>query len=162
MPLYGDRLFNSAFDAAASGEEFRVALLLWWRAFQSVPAGSLADDDFELAKAAGFGRDLEKWFAVKHAALHNFVRCRDGRLYHTVVCEVAKAAWKRRTTALKRKKKFVAGLKAQRTRSERVPDAFGTRLEESTGHEMTGEGDEGTEVSEVSKQGRNERRVPPL
>jgi hypothetical protein len=117
--------------------------MLWWRAFQSVPAGSLPFDDFELAKAAGYGRDLAKWFGVKHAALHNFVRCSDGRLYHPVVCEIALAAWKRRVNSLKRKEKFLTVKRAQGTRAERVPervpDAFGTRLQERTGQDRTGE-----------------------
>ena len=61
MPLLGHRLFASDFDARASDLEFRVALRLWWEAWQQVPAASLPNDDAVLCRLAGLGRDTKTW-----------------------------------------------------------------------------------------------------
>jgi hypothetical protein len=86
MPLETLRLLDSDFFALATAEEFRCALVLWCKAWQQVPAGSLPDDDRILAHLSG-ARD--KWCDVHDMSLHGFVKCSDGRLYHPVVSEKA-------------------------------------------------------------------------
>jgi hypothetical protein len=93
MELDVRRLRDSKFAAAAVGEAFRAGILLWCAAWHQVPAASLPDDDVELANLAGYGRVLKEWKKVRAAALHGFVKCADGRLYHPVVAEKAIAAF---------------------------------------------------------------------
>src|SRR5687768_14421886 len=96
MPLYGHRLFASDFDAHASDAEFRAAMTLWWAAWNQVPAASLPDDEVALCRLAGLGRDAERWRQVRPRALHGFVPCSDGRLYHRAMAPVAVESWARR------------------------------------------------------------------
>lgn len=93
MPLDVVRLRDSKIVDEASGDEFRAAVLLWCSSWHQVPAASLPDDDVQLAKFAGYGRVVKEWLKVKAGALHGFIRCSDGRLYHPVVAEKAIEAW---------------------------------------------------------------------
>jgi hypothetical protein len=104
MPLFGGRLFMSVFEAKASDEVFHVALKLWWTAWQQVPAASLPNDDALLCKFAGLNKDIKAWRKLREAdALHGFVECSDGRLYHALLAEQAMAAWERRSRDRERK-----------------------------------------------------------
>lgn len=96
MPLLGDRLFSSDFDLDASDTEFRIGLKLWWAAWKQVPAASLPKEDARLCKLAGLGENPAKWRKVRERALHGFVECSDGRLYHPVVAKQALIAWEKR------------------------------------------------------------------
>jgi hypothetical protein len=97
MPLDVVRLRDSDLSVTATGDEFRAAILLWCAAWHQLPASSLPDDDRMLARYAGYGRDLKGWKAVRTVALHGFVKCNDGRLYHPVIGDMAiKADAKRR------------------------------------------------------------------
>lgn len=93
MELDVGKLRDSRFSAQVSGDAFRAGVLLWCAAWHQVPAGSLPDDDIELANLAGYGRFWKEWKKVREEALQGFVKCSDGRLYHKVVCEKAAAAW---------------------------------------------------------------------
>ena len=90
------RLRDSNFGAAVSGEEFRCGVFLWCAAWHQTPAGSLPDDDVQLASLAGLGRGLREWRKVRQNALYGWIKCSDGRLYHPVVCEMAHEAQKSR------------------------------------------------------------------
>ena len=87
------RLRGSAFDAMIDSEAWRAGVNLWMAAFHQVPAGSLADSEAELVKAAGLGRDLRTWRRVKHDAMHGWVLASDGRWYHETVAETVLEAW---------------------------------------------------------------------
>lgn len=91
MPLQLDRLFESDLYALANGNEFRAALTLWGKAWRERPAASLPDNEVLLAKKAGL--PLTEWRAVAEMALHGWVKCSDGRLYHPVVAAEALKAW---------------------------------------------------------------------
>lgn len=93
MELDVRRLRDSEFAAATSGEAFRAGVLLWCAAWHQVPAASLPDNDTELANLAGFGRVVKEWRKVRDEALTGFVKCSDGRLYHSVIAEKAIAAF---------------------------------------------------------------------
>jgi len=93
MPLDVVRLRDSDFAARATGEEFRAGIFLWCAAWHQLPAASLPDDDVVLSQLAGYGRALKEWKSVRAGALHGFVKCTDGRLYHPVVAEKANRAW---------------------------------------------------------------------
>jgi uncharacterized phage protein (TIGR02220 family) len=86
------RLCDSDLATLLSGEEFRSAVLLWCKSWHQVPAASLPDDDRVLSQLAGFGRVVSEWLKVKHGAMRGWIKCSDGRWYHSVVAEKANEA----------------------------------------------------------------------
>jgi hypothetical protein len=104
LPLDVARLRDSAIVDAITGDEFRAAVLLWCSAWHQVPAGSLPDDDAQLAKFAGYGRVIREWLKVRPGALYGWEKGPDGRLYHPVIVEKALEAWAGRRSASKRGK----------------------------------------------------------
>src|SRR5215207_6386344 len=96
MPLDIVRLFGSEFHAMANDGEWRAGVTLWLKSYQQVSAGSLPNDDIALARLAEFGRDLRSWKKVKTGAMRGWRLCSDGRLYHPVVAEKVKEAWRRK------------------------------------------------------------------
>ena len=85
MPLDVVRLRDSDFTAVSSGEAFRAGIILWSIAWHQVPAGSLPADDQIIASLAGYGRSPKEWQKIRVQAMHGWVECSDGRLYHPVV-----------------------------------------------------------------------------
>ena len=77
-PMFHSRLLNSAFVAHAltRGLQGRAAigtaLLLWSASYAQNPAGTLPDDDVELARLAGFGIDLAGWQGLREGALYGW------------------------------------------------------------------------------------------
>lgn len=94
MPLDVARLRDSDMAAYESPEACWAAVLLWSAAWHQVPAASLPDDDRFLAKAAGYGRVVKEWMNVRDGALHGWIKCADGRLYHPVVAQKAMESWR--------------------------------------------------------------------
>lgn len=64
---------------------------LWTASWHEKPAASLEDDDDVLADFAMC--DPKRWKKIKAEAMRGWVKCSDGRLYHSVVAEMANAAW---------------------------------------------------------------------
>jgi hypothetical protein len=101
IPLYVNRLLTSDFVAYAVAEDRRqdigTALILWSECFKQDPAGTLPDDDVQLAQIARFGRDIEGWRQAKRGALHGWgvVQIPEAdeedppRLGHRVIASVA-------------------------------------------------------------------------
>jgi hypothetical protein len=131
MPLFGNHLFGSEFNAAATDSEWRAALTLWWAAWNQVPAGSLPSDDIALCRLADLGRDVKSWRRLKARALHGFSECSDGRLYHGFICEQALVAWDKRVKERERKAKWRADQDAKR--AGRDADGDGDRPPPSQG-----------------------------
>ena len=96
MELDVRMLRDSRFAAQVSGDGFRAGVLLWCASWHQVPAGSLPDDDIELANLAGYGRFIKEWKKIREEALYGFVKCSDGRLFHPTISEKVCAAWKGR------------------------------------------------------------------
>jgi 5-methylcytosine-specific restriction endonuclease McrA len=71
---------------------------LWTASWHDVPAGSLKDDDTALAEMAMC--DPRKWAKVRADALHGWVKCSDGRLYHPVIAEKVIPAWAKQRSRL--------------------------------------------------------------
>jgi len=93
MPLYIDRLKRSramllAQTDPAAGFAMR---LLWEESWGELPAGSLENDDLMLAAVARCTRS--EWEDRRKIALHGWVACNDGRLYHPYICEIAWRVW---------------------------------------------------------------------
>jgi hypothetical protein len=93
MPIDIVRLFGSGFHARANDAEWRAGVTLWLKSFHQTPAGSLPQDDVELCRLAELGRDVRAWKKAKEMALHKWMLCSDGRLYHPTVSEKVREAW---------------------------------------------------------------------
>jgi hypothetical protein len=106
MPYYGDHLARSQLNARVSDAAYRAAHNLWWAAWNNVPAASLDDDEILLARAADLGRDIRTFKKIREEALHGFVKCTDGRLYHKFLASLAIHAWERRLKDRDRKRSW--------------------------------------------------------
>lgn len=93
MPLDTCRLLDSDLFALSTGDGFKCAVALWCKAWQQVPAGSLPHNDRVLAHLSGAGG---RWPSLRAVALHGWLVCSDGRLYHPVIAQKANQAWKAR------------------------------------------------------------------
>lgn len=94
MPLEVTRLRDSDLVMLSSGDEFKAAVLLWSAAWLQVPAASLPDDDRILAKLSTY--PLAEWSTLREQALRGWVKCSDGRLYHSVIADLASSAFLKR------------------------------------------------------------------
>jgi hypothetical protein len=109
-----DRLLASELVAIATPEECWAALMLWCRAWKQIPGGSLPNDERALAGFSGAGR---RWKKVRDMALHGFVLCSDGRLYHRFLCDEVTRAYASHLTTVQRRdtdKKRLAEWRAKR------------------------------------------------
>jgi hypothetical protein len=109
IPLYINRLLNSDFVVYACYENRRAdigtALILWSECFKQDPAGTLPDDDVQLAKIAMFGSDVDAWRKCRAGALHGWARvsienaeAEDGiRLGHPVIAGIASDMFRRKS-----------------------------------------------------------------
>lgn len=109
MPLFASRLLDSDLYALSTGAEFKAALTLWCKAWQQVPAGSLPDDERILAHLSMAG---SAWDCVRDLALHGWVQCQDGRLYHPLIAQEAIKAYAMRRKERERKARQRARLRA--------------------------------------------------
>lgn len=99
MPLDTVALLESDLFALSNGDELKAALTLWCRSWSQVPAGSLPDNDRILASLSQTG---PAWPTVREIALHGWVKCSDGRLYHPVLAPKAIKAWQGRCAQRKK------------------------------------------------------------
>lgn len=95
FPLFRRRLFASRFHRLASAAEWRAGVILWIKSWDETPAGSLPNDDRELASLAEVPRDLREWKKIRKWAMHGWELADDGRLYHQTVAEMTLEAWGR-------------------------------------------------------------------
>ncbi|MBB3257687.1 hypothetical protein F4827_002552 [Paraburkholderia bannensis] len=96
MPIDVPRLLGSDLVHDESPEACWSAMLLWCVSWHEVPAGSIPDNDEWLAKRAGYwhkGKLDPTWHEVRDGALHGWIKCNDGRLYHPVLAEKVNASW---------------------------------------------------------------------
>lgn len=99
--LDAEALLASELVALATPEEIAAALMLWCRAWQQVPHGSLPNDERVLA---AFSK-AKNWKKVRDMALRGFVLCSDGRLYHKTLCIKVMDAWGQRLAYQSKRKK---------------------------------------------------------
>lgn len=127
MPLDVVRLRDSDLANTATDGAFRAAVLLWSVAWHQVPAASLPTDERQLARYVGV--DLKKWRRLSSEALHGFIECSDGRLYHPVVAEKAlQAKEKRKSNSDRTAKATAARLAKKAARSDdRNDDRYNAR-----------------------------------
>lgn len=118
FPLHFRRMRKSRWWKTASDLARSRSVDMWGLAYEEVPAGSLPDDDAELADHAGFGRDIRAWLEVKDEIMAAWVLCSDGRWYHPTLCEVILEAWEKgsvkRKTEAQRKAEYRARVRQQK------------------------------------------------
>ena len=149
MPLDLHRLFESDFYALASGEEFKAALTLWGKSFYQIPAGSLPADDRLLAHLSG----ARCWADVKEMALHGWVKCADGRLYHSTVAEKVAEAWGARLTRRARTEAARAARGKAMPQAEDVTEIVTETVTGSKGTEQKGTEQNRTEQNRTEEKG---------
>lgn len=109
--LNTDKLMASELWALSSGDEFKAAMALWCRAWKQTPPGSLPDDERVLAAFSGAGA---RWSKVRGMALRGFVKCSDGRLYHSTLCDDVLRAAKKKAERKERTKAATEARQKQR------------------------------------------------
>lgn len=148
-PLFRARLFGSRFNAKATDSEWRAGVTLWLKSWDQFPAGTLPDDDDELAYLAAV--PLDRWKAIKGMAMHGWVLCQDGRLHHAVVAEGILEAWAARKKAIERgaagaAKRWGRKVKSQNRQSNGASNA--PAIEQASSKHSNGEGQgEGKKVT---------------
>lgn len=165
FPLHFDRLRKSKWWRRASDLARARNVMLWGEAYKQQPAGSMPDDDDDLAEAAGFGMDVEGFMAAKAEIMAPWVLCSDGRWYHPTVCEVVLEAWER---ASEKKKSAAAKKAAQRAKTrghapprEPVPDENAnvpTQTANVPGDNAENRGD----IHTHNRQDSTDRKEPPV
>jgi hypothetical protein len=116
------RLLDSDFFAKSDGSEFKAAIALWLKSWWQVPAASPPNDDAVLAVLSGTG---DEWQFYKKMALHGWIKCSDGRLYHPVVAEKAREALERRAACPGSAKGSRYRMRKMREERARVFEALG-------------------------------------
>jgi hypothetical protein len=142
MPLDAVRLFGSQFHAIASDGAWRAGVTLWLRSWHQVPAASLPDDDVQLARLAELGRDVKSWKKIRAHALHGWIACDDGRLYHPVISEMATAAWAKRKAFKERSAKGNGKRWAAQRENGDNPNGLLEGQQKDSSNDPKGEGEE--------------------
>lgn len=100
VPFHIHRFRTSRFVATVDRAAGFCAMVLWTEAACQDPAGTLPEDDLELANLAGFGRDVASWRELKDGALYGWSPCLvrygsklERRLWHRTILEVV--LWQR-------------------------------------------------------------------
>lgn len=162
-----DRLLASELVALATPEESWCAFMLWCRAWQQRPAGSLPNDERVLAS---FSRAGARWKKVRAMALHGFILCSDGRLYHPVVCAQVMKAWAKRRAYRNDQERLQKWREAKRgngtptpaeTHNETGFNGVSETLNE-TASEMASESDRQGQGQGQKKERKNSPLRPPL
>ena len=123
FPLFRRRLFASRFHRLASPAEWRAGVILWIKSWDEVPAGSLPNDDRELAALAEVPRDLREWKKIRKWAMHGWELADDGRLYHPTVAEMTLEAWGRMEA---NRQRTAAARKSRWQNRDKISDASAT------------------------------------
>jgi hypothetical protein len=138
MPLEVDTLRDSDLRRRSTGDEFKAAVVLWAACWHQMPAGSLPDDDVELADLAGIG--------TGKPAVRAWYKASDGRLYHPVMSRKASDKWGVKLAAKRKREQDADRLRGWRethseTQSKRVSTqrTHGERGEERRGEELRGD-----------------------
>lgn len=85
MPLDVQWVIDSSLFLTSTGDEFKAAFALWCKSWTQIPAGSLPNNELELAGLS----QSKNWKRVREAAMRNWVLCSDGRYYHPIIAAKA-------------------------------------------------------------------------
>lgn len=152
MPLEVERLMSSDFMALATGDEFKAGFILWARSWGQIPAASIPADDRILAHWVG--RSLEEWLRLKEMALHGWIACDDGRLYHPLIADLAVTAAGKRSAQRER-----ANSRWSRSKAEKGSTAMPRH---ATSDATASKNDATAMQGTVEEEGREPPYSPPL
>jgi hypothetical protein len=134
MPVYTDRLARSVFMHTATNEQLGAAFRLWIAAWGERPSGSVPNNRRWLADVTKLG---DRWSSQAEFVLHGFVACHDGRLYHPVICEIAKKRFeqlqgRQRGAALSRQRQEAKRIENRRKSARRLAASLATAAADDT------------------------------
>ena len=162
MPLDLVRLFGSEFHAIAGDSAWRAGVTLWLRSWHQMPAASLPDDDVQLARLAELGRDVKAWKKLRQQALHGWIKCDDGRLYHPVIAAMAVSAWAKRKAFKERSAKGNSKRWASQKDGEGDPKAILQGDDKQPSRDPKGEGEGEGEGEGYSVDKSTGAEAPPV
>lgn len=164
FPLYFDRLRKSKWWRRASDTARARNIMLWGEAFKQLPAGSLPNDDDELAEAAGYGMDVDAFLAHKDEIMAPWMLCSDGRWYHPTVAEMVLNAWdqvsERRKAGAARQAAYRARIKSRDASAQDPTGNVTSPNPDVTDHQDDGDASPPTEgdAGDASSARRGEER----
>lgn len=130
------RLLSSRFltYAVAEGRRADIAtsMILCAEAFRQDPAGTLPDDDVQLADLAKFGRDIDGWKAVRASVLVGWHRVAiegdeedaEPRLAHTMIASIAVRTYRRKASRDQGRKAQTVAVQHSRIRKKLMTMGF--------------------------------------
>ena len=114
-----ERLMASELVALSSHEEIAAALFLWCRAWKQMPAASLPDDEQVIAAFAKL--PLQRFRKLRAKVMRGFVKCSDGRWYHSVLAAEAFSAFMRKRSFHKKREGDAERLRKWRESKRETP-----------------------------------------
>ena len=137
-----ERLMASELVALSSHEVIAAALLLWCRAWKQMPAASLPDDERVIAAFAKL--PLARFRKLAKQIMRGFIKCSDGRWYHSILAESARSAFERKQAF--RHKRETEAERLRKWRESKRETHIETRTETRFVPEGEGEGEGEGEV----------------
>lgn len=123
--LNTERLMASELVAVSSLEVIGGALLLWARAWKQMPPASLPDNDQVIASFCKLS--LDRFRDLRDEVLRGFVKHADGRLYHLVLVDEVRRAFKAKVAYRAKRKKEARRL--QEWRNTKKKQAVSPQIE---------------------------------
>lgn len=114
-----ERLFASSTWKRAQDDIRNYLLRLWVESWAQIPAGSLPDDDGDIAAIVGM--PVVAFQTHREALMRGWQRCSDGRLYHAVIGEQVIALYEKRRVDRERKAEWVKNKQELKTPSRVIP-----------------------------------------
>lgn len=164
MPLDVQRLVTSEtwIDAIDDPRIGHAAMSLWCEAWHQSPAGSLPDNDKVLYRLS-MCPNLKEWQRVRERVMSGWVKCSDGRLYHSTVAEKARESWEKklaqraRTAAATEARERKRREKEEQERAQRDEQRNVERnveRDEQRNDSRNGEREKGTDVHQGTVKGQ--------
>jgi uncharacterized protein YdaU (DUF1376 family) len=125
---------DSPLALTGSPEMFKALISLWAAAWHQSPAGSLPDDDRQLALLAAVAE--KKWRTIRGEVLAGFELHPDGRLYHPLLSANVEQAWKKK---VENRKKSAGMLEGKFTKSDTPKTQLSKSKERSRNANRTNE-----------------------
>lgn len=94
MPIEVRAVRDSELAAGDDDAAKWTAFMLWCAAWHQLPAGSLPNDMAQVARLAGFGKDVRGFKRRSKIALRGYQLASDGRLHHVMAAKKVLKAWK--------------------------------------------------------------------
>ena len=165
MKLDVNRLLTSETWILGSADECKASVTLWCESWRQVPAASLPDDDRMLAHLSRAGTG---WKKIREAVMKTWIKCSDGRIYHPVVAEKARDAWRERVSHRDRTEAARAAKMAKKNSSivcqtdpqSSVTDSVKDSVTETVTETVTGSRGEERRGEENSKKERTDTTYP--